>query len=187
MSTFFLTCAILGGGIVVIQFVLGVVGGHMLVDADDAIDTGVHDGLDLRSIRALSAGLAFFGVGGLLGLQLGIGAVLATVLAIAAGGVASTATAAALRAIRRLERDGTVSLQSAVGTSGTVYVSIPGERSGAGKVHLSVQNRFMECAAVTPGAPLATGTIVLVIDVSGSDTLVVVPNPTLIEESDAAS
>ena len=90
--------------------------------------------------------------------------------------------AALIKAFGRLERDATLSLTSAVGTTGSVYLSIPGQRAGAGKVHVTVQNRLVECRAVTDEEDLPTGTPVLVVDVDGSDTIVVVRNPILLNE-----
>jgi hypothetical protein len=82
----------------------------------------------------------------------------------------------------RLERDGTLSLASAVGTTGSVYLSIPARREGVGKVHLIVQNRLVELRAITDEDDLATGTPILVVDVEGTDTVVVVRNPILLNE-----
>ena len=99
-----------------------------------------------------------------------------------AGLGAAVAVAAIVKTFGRLERDGTMSLGTAVGTTGTVYLSIPGQRSGVGKVHLTVQNRLVECPAVTSDEPLPTGASVLVIDLEGRDTVVVVRNPILLNE-----
>ncbi len=190
MTTFFLTCALLGGAVLTLQLVLGIVGfGH---DHDLPHETshelhGEHaDGLNLLSIRALSAGVAFFGLAGLAGLRLGLGWFAA--LAAVVGGVsAAVATAAVVRAMLRLESDGTLALEGAVGTTGTVYLSIPGSRAGAGKVHVTVQNRLVECRAVTSEEAIDTGAPVLVVDVEGSDTVVVVRNPLSAEVSHAVS
>ena len=99
------------------------------------------------------------------------------------GGVAAmVGVAAIIKTFGRLERDATLSLGSAVGTTGTVYLSIPGRRTGVGKVHLTVQNRLVECLAVTAEDPLPTGSSVLVVDLEGNDTVVVVRNPILLNE-----
>jgi hypothetical protein len=78
MTTFFVVCAALGGGVLVVQLLLGLLG---VVDAGGDMDAGGgHDGghghiaaegLDLLSVRALSAGVAFFGLGGLNGSEVG--------------------------------------------------------------------------------------------------------------------
>ncbi len=190
MTTFFLTCAILGGAILLLQMLLGFVGG----DGHEAHDGG-HDahlakegltgGLNLLSVRALSAGLTFFGVGGLAGLKTGFGLFAAFPLGLIFGAIAAVAVAAAMRAMLRLETDGTLQIHGAVGTSGTVYLTIPGERGGVGKIHLTLQNRIVELQAVTSQRTLPTGSRVLVIDVVGPDTVDVVPDPIMLEVPNA--
>ena len=141
------------------------------------------EGLNLASARALAAGLTFFGLGGLLGLSMGLWSIFALLIGVVLGGSAMFATAAVVRSLGRLEHDGTLVLSRAIGQSGVVYLSIPGERAGLGKVHVNVQDRLVECAAVTPDRALPTGAAVLVVDIEEPDTLVVVPNPVLLEES----
>lgn len=180
MTTLFLWCAVIGGAVLVFQLVGGFIG----LEHGDVHD-GHHgdspsEGLNLLSVRSLSAGVAFFGVAGLA--ARGLGTAVAAIVAMLAGAVAMTSVAAIVRTFGRLERDGTLSLGSAVGTTGTVYLSIPGHRSGAGKVHITVQNRLVECEAVTSEDALPTGSPILVVDVQGNDTVVVVRNPILLNE-----
>ena len=191
MTAFFLTCAILGGATLVLQLLLGFVGmggEHDGVGHHDshAGKEGMSQGLNLLSVRALSAGVAFFGVGGLAGLATGFGLFAALPLALIGGSLAAIGTAAAMRAMLRLEDDGTVQIHVAIGASGTVYLAIPGERSGAGKVHVTVQNRLIELQAVTSQRALPTGTRVMVIDVVGPDTVDVVPDPIALEVPNVA-
>lgn len=191
MTIFFLICAALGAGVLVVQLALGLLG---VIDADgdahlgDGHDSGAgaaHDGLDLLSVRTLSAGLAFFGLGGLAGLTTGFGLIAAIPLAVIAGLAAMVGTAAVVRSMLRLEDDGTVSIHGAVGATGRVYLTIPGDRKGAGKVTLTLQNRTVEYQAVTSAAQLPTGAPVMVVDVVGPDTVDVVPDPTAKETYDA--
>jgi hypothetical protein len=186
MGTFFLTCAVLGGGILVAQLALSLLG---MVDAGlDHEHHGDHtgEGLKLLTVRAGAAALAFFGVGGLAGMATPFGIVAAIPLALMFGGGAMVGTAAVTRWMLSLDDDGTVSIHGAVGTTGTVYLPIPGERAGAGKVLLTLQNRTVEYQAVTSqGATLPTGATILVVDVVGPDTVDVVPDPTTKELSNA--
>jgi hypothetical protein len=181
MGTLFLVCAIFGGTVLVLQLVLGLVGLGMEA-ADLQFDKdGLHagDALNLLSARALAAALAFFGIGGLLALTLGAGALLALPVGLATGTCAAVGTAALMRGLTRLEADGTVRLERAVGEPGTVYLKIPGQNAGAGKVLLTLQNRTVECKAVTSLDELPTGTPIIVVDVLGPDTVEVAPAPTL--------
>ncbi len=184
MGTFFLTCALLGGALLVVQMVLGALGighhdvPHGLHHGDGG---GAHEGMNLLSFRALSAGLAFFGVGGLAGLATSFGLLAAIPLAVVFGGAATVAVAVATRAMLKLEDDGTVHIEGAVGLSGDVYLSIPPARRGVGKVHVVLQNRLVELQAVTTHADaLPTGARVLVIDVVDADTVDVVPDPVVL-------
>jgi hypothetical protein len=185
MNTFFLTCALLGGGILVAQLLLGVLGivhgGHDAPHDLHGHHGGTTDGLNLLSVRALSAGLGFFGVGGMAGLATGFGLPAALPLALALGLAAMAGTAMVTRAMLRLEDDGSVSIHGAVGTTGTVYLAIPGKRQGAGKVHLTLQNRTVEYQAVTSERALPTGAPILVVDVVGPDTVDVVSDPIMKE------
>jgi hypothetical protein len=73
------------------------------------------------------------------------------------------------RAIYRLRADGTVRIDQAVGLPATVYLGIPGEGRGWGKIQLMLQNRTMEYEASTPTQPLPTGTQVVVTRIVGPD------------------
>lgn len=190
MTTFFVTCAALGGAVLLLQLLLGLfgIGGDHDTEHHDghAGKEGMSAGLNLLSVRALSAGVAFFGVGGLAGLSTGFGLFAAVPLALIAGSVAAVAVAAVMRAMLRLEDDGTVLIHGAIGTSGTVYLTVPGERGGVGKVHVTLQNRLVELQAVTSQRALPTGSRVLVVDVVGPDTVDVVPDPIMLEVPNAA-
>ena len=181
MSTLFLTCAAIGGGLLVLQLVLGVFG----MDGGHDVDHDVASGLNLLSVRALSAGAAFFGVTGSAALAAGMPAWLAT---IAAGGVgmgAMVAVAAIVRGMGRFESDGAVRIEGAIGSPGTVYLRIPGGRAGAGKVMLTLQDRVVELRAVTSGKELPTGASVVVTDVVAPDTVEVALTSTTGEFLDA--
>lgn len=185
MSTFFLVCALLGGTALVLQLVLslfGVVEGHDLEGVPH--DHPAADGLDLFSVRALAAGLAFFGVGGLFGLWLPLGTLAAWPIALVAGYGAMRLTATAIRAMSRLEADGTVLTEEAIGEQATVYLGIPAQGEGRGKVHLLLRGRLTELDAVSRGDAIPTGAAVMVTDVIEGDTLVVAPT-TLVTEGDA--
>jgi hypothetical protein len=186
MTTFLLVCALVGGGVVVLQLVLGLLG----LDHDDVPhDVHVHVGhptdaahhglqsLHLTSLRALAAGLAFFGLTGYGLLRAGWSTGGAVALALVAGAAAVVVVAVLMRLLLRLESDGAVRIENALWQPATVYVPIPGARAGAGKVTLSLQGRLVEYQAVTPEPALPTGAAVTVVDVVSSDTLEVVRTP----------
>lgn len=63
--------------------------------------------------------------------------------------------------------------KSAVGCQGKVYLTIPGERSGEGKVQITINNAVREYSALTDSDTLKTGTPVKVIEVLSPSTLLV--------------
>lgn len=188
MHTFFLVCALLGGAVLALQLALGLLGfDHGALDLD-APGGDVGEGLQLFSVRSVSAGLAFFGFGGMALLALGAPLWLALTLAVCIGTGAAVGVAVLMRSILALESDGTVHVERSLGQPGTVYLRIPGERAGAGKVLLTLQGRTVEYQAVTAAADeLPTGAAVVVVDVIGPDTVEVVPAPQLGDLTDAAS
>lgn len=183
MYWLYLVSAAVFGGMMVLQLLLGLVGlGDFGLDADtDAdVDGDLGDGLNLLSARAIIAGGAFFGIAGMIALSLGLGPVLSVPPALAVGFVAASGTARVMRGMRRFESDGVVHIEGAIGLPGTVYLGIPGERAGMGKIHLTLQNRTVEYQAVTSnGEALPNGTPVVVVDVIGPDVVEVAPAPTL--------
>lgn len=196
MDTFYLVCLLLGGTLLACQFLLGLLGlgGHHDTDAGhDVHDVGGHDGhdhapphddpgagwfLSLLTFRSLTAALTLFGV---VGLTATVNAKLeplpALLLATGAGVAALALVAYLMKGLYQLRADGTVRIRHAVGHTGTVYVTVPGQKSGLGKVTLSLQNRTVECQALTPYDPLPTGAKVVVTAVVGSDTVEVAPAP----------
>jgi membrane protein implicated in regulation of membrane protease activity len=170
---FFVACAALGGVVLVLQLLLGLVGG----DADHEVHHGAHlsDGLDLVSVRSVSAGVAFFGLAGAGTATSGWPLPLSLGAALASGAVAMVVVAYLLRAVRGLEEDNSEHIENALGQTATVYLRIPGNRAGAGKIHVAVQGRTVEYQAVTPGGELPSGSMVVVRDIVGPDIVEVVP------------
>jgi hypothetical protein len=187
MASFFLVLAVAGGSLMVLQFVLGVFG---LEHHDvDELHTGhgehPSDGLNLFSVRALTAGAAFLGLTGWGMLSAGLSLWLALPAALVAGVAATVLVAYLMRSMLRLESDGSIVLENAIGLSGTVYIPIPASGGGVGKVQLALQERTVELEAVSRQGALATGDRVLIVGLLGSSAVEVVPAPTEGELFDA--
>src|SRR5262249_34693460 len=76
------------------------------------------------------------------------------------------------RSMLRLQSSGTVSLHAAVGSEGSVYLTVGKD---GGRVQINIANRLREFEAVSAnGATLVTGTAIRVQGVT-ANTLVVVP------------
>jgi membrane protein implicated in regulation of membrane protease activity len=118
---------------------------------------------------------AFFMMFGLIGLAL-VRANLATGLTIL-GGTAAGMFAVWLISIlfsqmKRLQSDGTINVQNAVGATGSVYLTIPAK--GSGRIQVAVQGslRIIDAIAKDKKA-IGTGTKVRVVEVLEDNTLVV--------------
>jgi predicted Ser/Thr protein kinase len=200
METLYTACAIAGGALILCQFLMSVlglghhhdIGGHDIHDVGghdvghDASHNGhaegQHDGTSGQSswfagvltFRTVVTALTFFGLAGR-AFATFASPPEAFAAALVAGSAAFFGVAVLMKSIARLKAEGTVYIQSAVGQTGTVYVTVPSGRSGAGKVLLNLQNRTMEYQAVTTAGPLATGSKVTVVAVLSSDTVEVIP------------
>jgi hypothetical protein len=190
METVYLVCAAVGATLLICQFLLGLLGfgadhdtdgGHDV--AHDAHHDGGHDSgqtwfVGLLTFRTLAAGFTFFGLAGLAATSGGMQPAVALLVALAAGGGALYLVAFLMRALHGMKADGTIRLERAVGARGTVYLRIPGHKTGAGKVTLTLQNRTVEMQALTGQEELPTGAQVVVVAVVGPDTVEVSPAPT---------
>lgn len=63
--------------------------------------------------------------------------------------------------------------KSAVGCEGKVYLTIPGERKGEGKIQITINNAVREYDAVTDGETIPTGKAIKVTEVINDYTLLV--------------
>ena len=73
-----------------------------------------------------------------------------------------------------MQQSGNINVyKSAVGCQGTCYLRIPAERSGEGKVQITIQGAVREYDAVTDGDEIKTGTSVKVLEVVDANTLLV--------------
>ena len=193
MTLFFLLCAVIGGTILICQFVLTLVGmgGDHGVDfshdvahdfgggAGDAhgTDGSGHDGTGhgsswlfaAISLRTLVAAVTFFGLAGMAARSNGQVVGIQLLLAALAGIGAMYGVHWLITAIGRLGEDGTLRVKGALGQEGTVYVPIAGSRAQAGKIQLRLQNRLVEYEAITSSPErLATGTKVRVVGLAGN-------------------
>lgn len=193
MLTFYTVCAVIGGVILIVQFLLSLVGlgDHSgLGDGGHGCDfhgphtgdahghTDAHDSswfFRLVSFRSVIAALAFLGLGGGLGTSLGLSAYSAFMLALSTGLLAMVSVAWIFHLLINLRAEGTLRIGEAIGQPGVVYLSIPAHRAGVGKVTVTVQERSLEFEALTDAeSTLSTGTPVIVTGVVNDHTLEVV-------------
>ena len=111
----------------------------------------------ILSVRTVVAGLTFFGLGGLAANASGANPFGSLAVAAVCGFAALYLVGWAMRTLMRLRSDGTVHIENVVGQPAVVYLTIPGHKSGKGKITVTVQNRTMEYEAETEHEPLPTG------------------------------
>ncbi len=152
-------------------------------DADFDGD-GLHEGAShggswlfgILSFRTLVAAFTFFGLGGLTADAADQTPLVQIVVALVGGGIAMYLVHWVMKLFKTLGNDGTVQIQRALGQTAKVYLSIPADRQGAGKIHVTVQERLMDYPAVTAhNEILRTGATVKVVRVIGGNTLEVAP------------
>ena len=203
MFTVFLICAVVAGTIFLFQFVLlmvgfGLDGADFDADVPDdssfdfdgdggeidsetgMIDHGSTMLAGIISVRTVVAAFTMFGLVGMAVLSAQesslMASIYATVAAVAGGAVAMFIVHFLMRTLYRLGADGKVRIQNAVGKTATVYVPIPGDNDGRGKIQIRLQGRLVEVLAITKAAEeLKTGTQVRVTGVVTGSTLKVEP------------
>ena len=163
LTIIFLLCAGLGGLLVVILLIGSLIG---LGDHDAIVDHSIEHAsggvFGFFSMRALAAAVGVFGLAGMIALRSGQSEFVSIGVGILGGGVAMTAVGFMMRQLPKLADDGTIRVASALGRVGTVYLTIPGNAAGQGKIQIELQGRTIELAAITPGETLSTGRIVKV-------------------------
>jgi hypothetical protein len=218
MTYVFIVCAVFGGTILVIQFLLTLIGlgghsfdldmstdvghdfgggfhvdtgGDVHVDAGgdvqvdhagggaDQVSQSAHHGstwlFGILSFRTIVAALAFFGLSGLAAQSANASTPTVLMVSVGAGAAAMFAVYWMMRGLQSLQAEGTVRILGALGQHGNVYLRVPANRSGSGKIQFNLQNRTMEYLAITAGPELPTGAKVVVVGVVNPTTLEVQP------------
>lgn len=193
MSMLYIICATVGSCVLVFQFAMSLLGlsddgdlahgelggevGHDVphdssAGGDDAAEHDTHGTTSLfqiLSVRTVTAALAFFGLTGLAAESRQVSGGSAFVLALGAGMVALYGVHFLMQQLFKLRTDGTVRLSRAVGQTATVYVRIPAQGQGVGKVVLTLQNRTVELDAVSDAGEIPAGTEVVIQRLTGAE------------------
>ena len=148
----------------------------------DVPDTDVHGtGQGLLTFRNFVNFLLGFGWSAIL-LRESIGSTpLLIVVSVIVGVILVTLVMLLFKWLSGMQEAGNINVfKSAVGCEGKVYLAVPGERSGSGKVQITINDAVREYEAVTDGPALATGTTVRVVEVISADTMLVEPIESII-------
>lgn len=142
----------------------------------EAADAAVEGGTNLYTFRNFVNFILGFGWSAIL-LQEKIHSVPLLLIVSAVIGVALVAVVMYLfKWLSGMQQSGNINVyKSAVGCNGTVYLTIPAERGGEGKVQISINNAVREYDAVTDGDALKTGTPIRVTEVINANTVLVEP------------
>ena len=77
------------------------------------------------------------------------------------------------RQLMHLEHNGSFKIREAVGQVADVYLRIPAQRQGEGKVQFSFHGSVQELPAITDGEQIPSGSKARVLDIVGNHTLLV--------------
>ncbi len=173
--------AIFASGVFLIQMVMTFIG---IGDADggdadfdlgdgsgDTLDTG--GTLQLFSVRNIINFLLGVGWGGVCFSGSIHNSALLALVALLTGCAFVGVFVMLFRQMHRLEHDGAFRIEDCVGEVADVYLRIPGERGGEGKIQFSFQGSVQELPAITDGPAIPTGQKVRVRQVVGDHTLLV--------------
>lgn len=78
-----------------------------------------------------------------------------------------------IKQLNKLQEDNSFNIQNTLNKSGTVYINIPENKTGAGKVQVSVKGAFHELNAVSLGEALPSGTVIRVTGLLDNNLLIV--------------
>lgn len=97
------------------------------------------------------------------------------IISFAVGALLVFAVMMLFKGLSKMQQSGNIDVyRSAVGCSGRVYLTVPAERKGAGKVQININNAVREYDALTDSEDdLKTGTSIKVTEVLDTNTLLV--------------
>lgn len=124
--------------------------------------------MQLFTLQGIMTFLCVFGWTGIICTSLGLHVAIAIIIALVLGFLAMLGVAKVLQLTRKLTQDGSLDVRRLLGEKGRVYIPIPANASGEGKVTIAAGERFIELSAVTDEQEaIPTGTQVRIIDVRG--------------------
>lgn len=148
------------------------------VDVDSDVDSGLADGdsipFQFISLKNIVAFFAVFGWSGIGFVNAGLAPWLVILLAVICGLLMMLLMATLFYLMSRLAESGTLKMKNAIGKLGEVYLVIPANRGGMGKVQLNVQGSLRTLDAITDDMEnIPTSSIIQVVDVIDEQILLV--------------
>jgi hypothetical protein len=127
------------------------------------------------TFRTLVAAATFFGLAGLAAQSSEASIPITLAVAVAAGVAAMYGVFWMMRGLTMLRHEGTARIERAVGRRASVYLHIPPQNSGTGRIQINLQNRTMEYSATTAGDEIPTGATVEIVEILDPNTVRVEP------------
>ena len=170
--------AIASSLIFIIETILTFIGADVEMDTDFDVADGGFEGdpsMNLYTFRNLVnflLGMSWTAI--ILNNQIASKALL-MLIAFAVGALLVAAVMYMFKWLSKMQQSGNINIfQSAAGCNGKVYLTIPAERKGTGKVQISINESIREYDALTDSeTELKTGTAIKVVEVIDSSTLLV--------------
>jgi hypothetical protein len=156
-------------------------GADVGVDVETDFDASVADGdgipFQFLSLKNITGFFAMFGWSGLGFIHAGFAAWLVILLSVVCGFLMMLAMATLFYFMSKLAETGTLKMKNAIGKLGEVYLTIPAQRGGMGKVQLTVQESLRTLDAITDDIePILTSAIIEVVEVIDDQILLVKRN-----------
>lgn len=124
--------------------------GHLDGHADGHTeDVAAVAGFRFFTVRGIVAFFCIFGWSGYLLAGSEMPLALIVLISVAAGLLAMLAIGLMFNAARRLQDSGNIRYSNAVGMAAQVYIPVPANREGRGKVMVLIQERLVEAEAIT--------------------------------------
>ena len=155
-------------------------------DADSNFDVDVDTSMDGTDLSNIEGGSNLYTFRNFVNFFLGFGWTaillqpsvkstgLLVVIAVLVGIALVVAVMYLFKWLSSMQQSGNINVyKAAVGCQGTCYLRIPAERSGEGKVQITIQGAVREYNAVTDGDEIKTGASVKVIEAIDANTLLV--------------
>lgn len=172
MTTMFWVIALVASGFLAIQLLLLMFGADMDFDSD--MDADASDGGGFMSVRSLTAFFGGFGWAGLAGLQAGWSGTASLLLGVGVGLVFFVVAGFLFAQARKLTSSGNVDYRTSVGTTGSVYLKVPAQRNGRGKVEVSASGRVSIVGAQTDDdQDITASTRIRIVEVLDQSTVLV--------------
>jgi hypothetical protein len=165
----FWICAIPATIVLIILLITTFIGGDIDAEIDNIdaeVDADAGAGFQFFTFKNLVGFFTIFGWVGVGCAQGNVSPIATLIISSICGLLMMTAMASVFYFMSRLVEDGSMVITNAIGRMGQVYMRIPANGEGIGKVQINVQGSVRELDAIAAeNEELATGTVVKVVEI----------------------